>query len=494
MDARLVNAQIGVETAVRIGRRWQVRVREGSPDLGGLPVPTGHTYLPLARLHRQAGAAVIRDFMILDLRRPGLTMAQNLKAPIRLQRGLDLLTPERFGQMLRALRTTLFARLRGDQLPFQTAGPQAQRRETLLLMGLQELMHLARLGEGQALGRAVDNADALRLMGDLYTAQDAWVDLLADLGNEGGIAQAFIDGYRDRLDGNATALIGGLRPALDRNDLLDAVQAQETLNLWLTAPVETLPEGSVDAVYQAVIPFENLQAGASYAFSYRVAANFTSPQATEAFNVQVTLPVAFGTAAVDQPVLDFAPPLAETTVTVTVVPSGITPGATLEVTAVSVRNATLRSTQPGIALALGATPPVAAFFFYAGPALNIQGRLEIPQVHLTRPQGRNILFRLQNASAGENRTYHVTRQILPAVADTTGWAPLAATPVPDITLAPGAQTDVLLRVDGPKAPAPAPPAGTTGTIVASAVLTAINGSPPAGTQTPVVVTIPFIVV
>jgi hypothetical protein len=495
VDPRLINDQIGVETAARVARRWQVRVREGAADLTGLPVPVGHQFTPLALLHRRAGIAAIREAMIEDLRRPGLTLTDHLKAPLYLRRGFEVLDAPRFVQMARALRTVLLSRLQNDQLPYQTAGVNAQRDETLILMSLQEITHLARVGEIETASRNFDNANAIGFLGELYTSQAAWIDMVESIGNDSGVAQSFVNGYRQRLDGTPPdPVIKGVKPALDQGDLLAAVIAQENLNLWLTAPTGELPEGSAVCLYQAVIPVENLTAGSSYDFTYQISANFVSPQATEDFQVQVTLPAAFGTAVANPALLTFTAPEDQATVTVTVVPSGTSTTADLDVTVFAVRNATLRSPQPPITLTLNAPPPVAAYFYYAGTRFNADGQLEIPQSHLTRPQGRNILFRLQNDSAAETRTYQVTGQIIPSVADTSGWSPLTPTALPDIVVNPSAGMDVNVRVDGPKSPNPAPPVGTIGDIIAVATLTQVNGAPPVDAPPPITVTIPFVVV
>ncbi len=492
-DARLINERIGVETATRLRRHWVVRVEEDASDLSGLVVPEGHRYLPLARLERRAGVDAVRDYMIFDLRKRGITIADNLKVPIDLRRGLEVLDVDRYAQMLRGLRETLFQRLRDNNLPYATS---SNRDETLILMALQELMNLARVGEVQTVGRSMDNDDALRFLNELYAQQVAWLDLVDEIGNDGDIVPPFLAEYRQYLNSSPENLIKGLLPALVQNDLLASVIAQEELNLWLTQSTGNLPQGSVDSVYQSAIPAdENLTAGLSHEFTYSVRADFLSPQSDEDFQVQVTLPSGFGTASADQSVLNFSPPSGEATVTVTVVPSGGITAADLDVSVIAARNATLRSPQPPISLTLNAPPPIAAFFFYAGARLNTEGRLEVTQQQLTRPQGRNILYRIRNDSPTETRTYEVQRRIVPNVADTSGWTPLADEPTgPPISVAPASQFDVLARVDGPKDPDPAPPLGTTGDIVTTAVLTLVDGSPPADPQTPVVITIPFIVV
>jgi Family of unknown function (DUF6519) len=493
VDDRLVNPTIGVETARRVDRRWRVRVLEATTDLSGLTREPGHSYLPLARIDRRAGVPAIREVMITDLRRRGITLADHLKVPISLRRGLETVEASRFGNMLRALRTALFGRLRDGNLPYQVASPSD---EPILLMALQVLLNRALVGEVQTFARNLNNADGLAYLKDLYAAQDEFLDVLAALGNAGSAAQTFINDYRARLDGDPAASIPGLKPALDRDDLIDGVVAQERLNLFLSALGTDLPQGSVAAVYaRAPLPVEPLQPGTQYQFGYEITGTFTSPLATENFTIQVVLPSSFGTASASPPVLELAPPEQTKTVTVTVEPSGVAPTGALDVEAISVRNATLRSSQPAIDLTLFADPPVPTFFFYVGPRLDAFGRFEVRQSQLTRPQGRNVAFRLRNTSASAIRAYQVTGRIDPNVANDTGWSPLTDTAVAGspFTVAAGADLDVNVRVDGPKTAGDEPPVGTTGDIVAIATLIEENGQPPVDPPPPVTVTVPFVV-
>lgn len=494
VDDRLVNPAIGVETARRVDRRWRVRVLEGATDLSGLTREAGHSYLMLAQIARRGSVPAIRDIMLTDRRRRGVTLADHLKIPVSLRRGLEAVDTGRFGNMLRALRTALFGRLRDGNLPYQVA---SSGDEPILLMALQDLMSRALVGEVQAFARNLDNADGLAYLKDLYAAQDEFLDTLAARGNGGGAAQTFINDYRARLDGDPAASIPGVKPALDRDDLIDGVVAQERLNLFLSAVGGDLPQGSVAVVYaRAPLPVEQLQPGTQYQFGYEVTGNFTSPLATEDFTIQVVLPSSFGTASASPQVLDLAPPQQTKTVTVTVEPSGVSPTGDLDVEAISVRNATLRSSQPAITLTLFAEPPIPTFFFYVGPRLDQLGRLEIRQPHLTRPQGRNIAFRLRNTSATAVRVYQVTGRIDPNVADDTGWVPLTDSPVAEspFTVPAGADLDLNVRVDGPKTAGDEPPIGTTGTIVAIATLIQEDGQPPADPPPPVTVTVPFVVI
>jgi IPT/TIG domain-containing protein len=71
-DRDLLNqADVGVQTSVRVKRSWAVRVAEGQPP----PEPaTGHAHHPLARLTRPAGQARVKQEMIADLRHTGVSL------------------------------------------------------------------------------------------------------------------------------------------------------------------------------------------------------------------------------------------------------------------------------------------------------------------------------------------------------------------------------------------------------------------------------------
>jgi hypothetical protein len=73
-DAALANdADIAMQTSVRLRPAWRVRVAE---DAREAPAPeAGHAHCPLALLDRPRAESVIRDEMIVDLRRTGLHLA-----------------------------------------------------------------------------------------------------------------------------------------------------------------------------------------------------------------------------------------------------------------------------------------------------------------------------------------------------------------------------------------------------------------------------------
>src|SRR5262245_5309526 len=74
-DAVLANdGDVAMQTSVRLRPAWRVRVAE---DAREAPAPeAGHAHCPLARLERPRGESVIRDEMIVDLRRTGLNLAE----------------------------------------------------------------------------------------------------------------------------------------------------------------------------------------------------------------------------------------------------------------------------------------------------------------------------------------------------------------------------------------------------------------------------------
>ena len=492
-DSRLVNALVGVETAVRIRRRWQVRVQENASDLSAVVAAPGHSVVALAVLRRRPAAPVIADAMVVERRTTGLTVANHLKVPLDVSRGTEHIDSVRFAQMLQTLRVALFQRLRNNQLPHASASPQ---QESYLIVALQDLMNAARAGEAVAISRNVSELDGLAMLKDLYHSQQDWLASLAALGNAGNAAQPFIDDYNRFLAGQPGTGVIGVKPALDASDLVGAVLGQEALNSFLANPVDVLPAGSVIVAYRLVTPFQAVLAGTSFTFTFDVTAQITSPNASEPFSIDVALPADFGTATPAHSQLTFPATGLPTTQSVSIVvnPSGVAATGALQITATATRSAALHSSQQPVALVRGSNPPPPAFFFYAGPALNPSGQLAIPQNQLAAATGRNIIFRLKNGSATDNQTYQVTGQVtVTPPASSTGWVPLTAVSLAPSSLAASTETPVSINIVGPQQPSP-PALGTLGTVIATATLIKINGNTPPTAQTPVVVSIPFVVV
>jgi hypothetical protein len=489
VDSRIVDSMIGIETSVRIRRRWRVRVAENVADFSSLAPPAGHSFALLAQLRRRGGASTIAESMVIDRRRRGVTLADHLKVPLNVRRGAQVVDCPRFAQMMRSYHASLFARLRQGEVP---EPPAADPQRTIYVTALQQLMQFAQSGEVQALAEAVSEENALTVLREFYDRQKAWLDLVTEL--VGASAASFVTQYGQLLDvGDVTSGAAGLDPALDGEDVFAAVLAQERINFFLSAAAGELPEGDVIALFTNVAPIAPVQAGTVFTFTFNVTASFDGPLDEEEFAVTASLPSDFGAISVTPPVLTLAKPQESATVTVTVDPNGAALTGTLELGVRSVRNPTIESPQLLLSLVRAATPPLPSFFVYSGPTFNVDGRLPIPQNHLTRSQGRRINFLLKNDGTGL-RTYEVTGQIVPDVGNTTGWSPIAPFTMPLFqNLAPGESRDVEFRVDGPKSPNPPPPVGTTGTVVVSAVLLQIDGVPVSPPEAPVTVTVPFVV-
>lgn len=490
-DERLVNNLVRVETAVRIRRRWQVRVKENARDIAAVLCPLGHTLLPLALLRRRVAAQKITDDMIIERRITGLTVSNNLKVPLDMIRGADHVDSARFARMLHTLRIALFQRLCNGKLPYKSVPP----KESYLMIALQDLMNTARAGETMALSGSVSESDGLAILKDLYYSQRDWLTNLANLGNVDNVAKPFIDDYNRFLQGEPGTGITGLLAALVAADLVGAVLAQEALNGYLGSPVNVLPEGCVIVVYRLVAPFSSVASGTPFMFMFDITAQFISPSASETFLLDASLPADFGTATPAQSELTFAAGDTPTThrISITVNPSGTASRGALQVTAHAVRNTSLRSTQQPLVLIRGTSPPAPAVFFYVGQTLNAAGQLPLTQNQLTSA-GCRVEFMLRNDSATDNHSYEVTAQVaLPPSTPTAGWL-LEPVVWPLETMTANSGRSLAFTNFGPKPPAQPPALNLVGTIVATAVLTQINGASPPTPQSPIVVSIPFIVV
>jgi hypothetical protein len=86
-DTALANASdVAMQTSVRLRPAWRVRVAEGTRSA---PAPeAGHAHCPLAKLHRPRGESVIRDELIVDVRRTGLHLGDLAARVERLEQAL----------------------------------------------------------------------------------------------------------------------------------------------------------------------------------------------------------------------------------------------------------------------------------------------------------------------------------------------------------------------------------------------------------------------
>ncbi len=426
-DERLVNPMIGVETCRRIERRWLVRVEPGATDLSSITREPGHYYMALARLRREAGQLRIPAQNIYDLRRTDVNVAQYLKIPLYVERGVDIVDSERLADVLDALRDILTTRLEAEQLFINTTDALAT---TLVHFSLQHVMQICSTGALQARTNNLTNEDALQVMQTLVLAQRAYLDSLTAHGVGGAAMDAFVIEYGNRLT--------PVEDALAEPDLLGAYLAQQALNSWLSADVGTLPEGGVTLTFVDINPQEPLVAGTTYTVFVEITSGVTSDQSDEVFDV---------TAALTSDLWQVSPPSAEITLdnvggasTSGVVQFEVTPHAAnltsdLSVVASVRRNPTIVTSQLPLELQLGVEPLAGAVMQYAGPPLNTSGRLELAESELNNGFGSFITFAFNNNTAASH-TYEAEWFITLSVGDETGWVPLSASPSSNTVIVP----------------------------------------------------------
>lgn len=493
-DPRLINVLIGIETAVRIERKWVVRVQENATKLAAVAKVAGHKYSELALVKRRNGAASITVDMIFDRRRTGLTLADNIKVPVFMQFGIETIDVPRVTLALRGLRTNLFARLQGGQttFPHQTANAL---NESVLTIALQDVRQRAQVGEVQCASRNMDNADVLAFMKTLYTAQKDFVVLLQNTGNTNNSAQttALINNYNKRLDGSAPDAIKGLKPAVDNDDLVAAVVAQEVINNFLAEGTGVVIPGEVKTIFKGALPFQKLQKGAPVDLTFTIRSEVTLPAVdTEEFNIEVLMSPSSWTAVPDRTSITLNNQGGEGNVVVRVTPNEPDNQSALTLRARSVRNGALVSTQPPMNLQVNEFPPAASFLFYAGQPLNAQGRLDLPKASLTINLGIPVAFSLLNSSPAQTRTYEVSPTVanFDGVDNPAGWTPAGGVPKTIMNIAPNLPPQPFdVRIKAP----PAVQTNRSGTLSLVGKLTKIDNVAVADGES-VTVQLPFTVV
>lgn len=481
-DDGIVLPAVGVETAVRMRREWVVRVAEDTDDLSAVPQVPGHRYLALARLLRTAGVDAVAVGSFRDLRTRELNVARYLKTPILYAQGGDVVDADRFAGLLESLRTVLLTRLQNRVFDFTHADSYD---EFLVLTALQDLAQQSAFAAVQTRAGTFNNADGLRFLDTLYGLQHDAVQTISLYGNALATAQTFIDEYTDLLDGAAG--IDGLRPALDDGDFLAAVEAQEEINTWLSAPVDLLPEGDIVVTIVSVDPGTNLAFNVPFNITYRIESQLTSPQAQEAINLTIA-PDAPATwdIALDQDQVVVAAMGGQDTVVATVTPRAGTTSVAFRFTATADRNPVITQLQVSDPFVVGQPPPTDQFLQWSAPPFDSEGRFAIES-----SDPPTVFFQVDLVNtAGVQRTFTLSHFVTPPAGEEADWLPVAASPASsDITVAAGDSDTNTLSLT-----APAPPTvGSEGTLTIQATLIAEGGAPVVGGPTRTL-DIPFIVV
>lgn len=471
-DPRLIHPLIGLETCARIERRWLVQVAPNVTDPAAVVLPPGHVMLPLARARRVSGDQRIRANRIFDLRRTDINVAKYLKVPVNVERAGDLVDSTRLADLFEALRSIFATRLEANQLFVDTA---SDHDRAVVYFAVQHIAQVCATGALQARTNALTEADALAVMTTLAEAQEDFIDALSVHGNAGPATVAFVNDYRAHLDGSSS--LDGVTPALGEDDLIGAFLGQQTLNAWLSAAVGTLPEGDVTVQYIDVTPLEDLVAGTPYTFTVQFISGVTSDEVSETFDVFATLSSDLWSIDVEQTEIDLDNSGGTGTLEFVVTPSAANATCVFEVTARARRNPAIQSTQPGLLLELGETPPIGSILLYAGPPLNADNRMELSAAQLTSGFGTAVAFTLNN-STDTQHTYTVQWWMTINTGPDTGWSPIdSARSQNNFTVPPESLGGASLAVAGPDG------TDVTGVVgVLHATLLLIDGAAPAAGQ------------
>jgi hypothetical protein len=244
-DPDLKDPRIGVETAIAVKRDWVVRVDiEGSPALGN-PGP-GHVFLPLARLRRE-NSDEIRANMIDDLREIQLSLQRRIE--VRNAANQVVLDTTRFGRVLEETRRSALAFERFMLGKFTSSAPT---QEVVAILdpesNARTIVQTALAGVSHVLGGSLSNRAALRLLAQLYQAEQSFRITWEALIKTGGFAtlrlETFIRLLSKYLNEEKFGRFIGLGKALETNNLAGAADTQEEISRLFTAaraPIFTEP-------------------------------------------------------------------------------------------------------------------------------------------------------------------------------------------------------------------------------------------------------------
>jgi hypothetical protein len=250
-DASLVDARIGVETAIRLRRNWAVRVARSPEDLLALNTPpAGHLFLKLAQLNRISGNSAITSAMIVDLRDTQLSIKRKIE--VRDASSNIVVNNSRFQQMLTNTRDNLLALINYITTQFNPIYAPLSSGETL---GLQAADHIARAADaGLALVNSSNlaNPGALLYLEQLRAAQqnfrDVWNNVMLQLGfgvKKYASYATFVQRLDDRLNLPKIGSLIGLKAALAAGDLAAAVAIQEEITRLFGSASRSLPRGAI---------------------------------------------------------------------------------------------------------------------------------------------------------------------------------------------------------------------------------------------------------
>lgn len=242
-DPLIVDARIGIETAVSLRREWVVRVIPQAQFAAALAArPAGHSYYPIASLKRAGGDPHITSAMIVDARDTDSSLRREIS--YRSDTGVVVVDTTRFSTMLSVTRdaardlvtflTSKFVLPSGAYLAGEIAGV-----ESLTVIGNAADHALAAIAT-----RTLGTQGSLGIMQQLYDAErrfvSTWETAVLPLVKSGTTpyATAFTNSItliKNYLDGPAPGGNVAIKTAIGTGDLAGAVASQERIGSELSA-------------------------------------------------------------------------------------------------------------------------------------------------------------------------------------------------------------------------------------------------------------------
>ncbi|HZD94656.1 MAG TPA: hypothetical protein VE133_10410, partial [Candidatus Sulfotelmatobacter sp.] len=275
-DPALVDARIGVETAIRLKRDWVVRVARVPEDVPGLSTPpAGHVFVQLARIDRKAANANITADMIHDLRETQLTI--NRKIEVRDGGGTIVVDNARFAAMLKNTRDSVLAFSNYLTTVYNSPSAALMGGEVLGLQAIEVISHAADAGLAMVNARSIASNGALQYMSQLYDGENnffnVWHNVVLQLGGtpkKYSGYQVFVNQLDALLHQPSIGPLTGLQKALQAGDLIAAVDTQEQIAfLFSTAGNANVPHGSIQVIL-ANSPAGILNLGQVARFEFKV--------------------------------------------------------------------------------------------------------------------------------------------------------------------------------------------------------------------------------
>lgn len=450
-DTNLVNPRIGLETCNRIERGWVVRLEQiptNADPVNPATIPNrqpGHRYYPLALIKRPAGGQILAG-MMTELRRTHLTLEATTFAPLLIDdpaRGQKLDSPRLAGAFrghLDALRDLFL--LSPETFVYPAKPAETSQANSALNDVRASAISFEQQARNQLLHQKAAT-DAIKVFSDTERNLMNFLQTLVTGGVAGAPTTSFIGIYKKHLDGAVPNDPQSLKFALDANDLLGAVMAQERLNQELGVQSNSLPEGTVTASLISITPSGPLKdktIQAQYQLTIRIQSNLTSAQGSEPIRAIASAGTGWtlvfqGSNQADQRETVVIVPNQQTVdVVLNISADQLAPDTTLNLTVRPERRQQLVFIHAPQTMKLGQEllpANVIATLTYIGSSPMLPGGiLKASRAIMATPGGRPIAWRVVNLSSA-TETYKVTVTPLSAA---TGWmavnepilAPIAA--------------------------------------------------------------------